>query len=88
MPANKNTDKLNVIASRANDQVELSTSVQEINWHLAPEDSNRKLVCRSHHQTDRDSVPPQEAAYIIMVRCKYSENNKLIYFNKISDKNN
>ncbi|XP_034475039.1 fasciclin-3 isoform X4 [Drosophila innubila] len=68
MPANKNTDQLNIIASRPNDQVELSTSVQEINWHLAPEDSNRKLVCRSHHQTDRESVPPQEAAYIIMVR--------------------
>ncbi|XP_039479876.1 fasciclin-3 isoform X1 [Drosophila santomea] len=67
MPANKRTTLLNVISSTT-DNVELSTSVQEIQWHLSPEDSNRKLVCRSHHQTDRESVPPQEAAYIINVR--------------------
>ncbi|XP_032569786.1 fasciclin-3 isoform X3 [Drosophila sechellia] len=67
MPANKRTTPLEVMSS-TNDNVELSTSVQEIQWHLSPEDSNRKLVCRSHHQTDRESVPPQEAAYIINVR--------------------
>ncbi|KAH8351749.1 hypothetical protein KR084_009419, partial [Drosophila pseudotakahashii] len=67
MPANKRTSPLEVMSS-TNDNVELSTSVQEIQWHLSPEDSNRKLVCRSHHQTDRESVPPQEAAYIINVR--------------------
>jgi len=69
MPANKRTTPLEVMSS-TNDNVELSTSVQEIQWHLSPEDSNRKLVCRSHHQTDRESIPPQEAAYIINVRCK------------------
>ncbi|XP_043065396.1 uncharacterized protein LOC108096036 isoform X2 [Drosophila ficusphila] len=67
MPANKRTTPLEVMSS-TNDNVELSTSIQEIQWHLSPEDSNRKLVCRSHHQTDRESVPPQEAAYIINVR--------------------
>nr|XP_016941956.1 fasciclin-3 isoform X1 [Drosophila suzukii]XP_036669247.1 fasciclin-3 isoform X1 [Drosophila suzukii] len=67
MPANKRTTPLEVMSS-TNDNVELSTSVQEIQWHLSPEDSNRKLVCRSHHQTDRESIPPQEAAYIINVR--------------------
>lgn len=74
MPANKRTDPLEVIVSNTNDNVELSTSVQEIRWHLSPEDSNRKLVCRSHHQTDRESVQPQEAAYIINVRCKSLRN--------------
>ncbi|XP_034101647.1 fasciclin-3 isoform X1 [Drosophila nasuta] len=69
MPANKNTNQLQILSTPTHDNVELSTSVQEIKWHLAPEDSNRKLVCRSHHQTDRESVPAQEAAYIIMVRC-------------------
>ncbi|XP_030567869.1 fasciclin-3 isoform X2 [Drosophila novamexicana] len=68
MPANKRTNPLQILATPTNDNVELSTSVQEIQWHLGPEDSNRKLVCRSHHQTDRESVPPQEAAYIINVR--------------------
>ncbi|XP_034101643.1 fasciclin-3 isoform X3 [Drosophila albomicans] len=68
MPANKNTNQLQILSTPTHDNVELSTSVQEIKWHLAPEDSNRKLVCRSHHQTDRESVPAQEAAYIIMVR--------------------
>ncbi|XP_022232522.2 fasciclin-3 isoform X3 [Drosophila obscura] len=68
MPANKQTSQLQVISTPTNDNVELSTSVQDIQWHLSPEDSNRKLVCRSHHQTDRESVPPQEAAYIINVR--------------------
>lgn len=72
MPANKRTNPLQILATPTNDNVELSTSVQEIQWHLGPEDSNRKLVCRSHHQTDRESVPPQEAAYIINVRCEYS----------------
>ncbi|XP_041674248.1 fasciclin-3 isoform X3 [Drosophila eugracilis] len=67
MPANKQTTPLEILSS-TNDNVELSTSVQEIQWHLSPEDSNRKLVCRSHHQTDRESVPPQDAAYIIHVR--------------------
>ncbi|XP_017012222.2 fasciclin-3 isoform X2 [Drosophila takahashii] len=67
MPANKRTSPLEVMSS-TNDNVELSTSIQEIQWHLSPEDGNRKLVCRSHHQTDRESVPPQEAAYIINVR--------------------
>ncbi|XP_017132227.1 fasciclin-3 isoform X1 [Drosophila elegans] len=67
MPANKRTTPLEVMSSTS-ENVELSTSVQEIQWHLSPEDSNRKLVCRSHHQTDRESVPPQEAAYIINVR--------------------
>lgn len=70
MPANKRTDPLQILSTPTNDNVELSTSVQEIRWHLSSEDSNRKLVCRSHHQTDRESVPPQEAAYQIMVRCK------------------
>ncbi|XP_026844847.1 fasciclin-3 isoform X1 [Drosophila persimilis] len=68
MPANKRTSQLEIISTPTNDNVELSTSVQEIQWHLSPEDSNRKLVCRSHHQTDRETVPPQEAAYIINVR--------------------
>ncbi|KAH8412563.1 hypothetical protein KR009_003150, partial [Drosophila setifemur] len=67
MPANKRTSQLDIITNNVNN-VELSTSVQEIQWALSPEDSNRKLVCRSHHQTDRESVPPQEAAYIINVR--------------------
>ncbi|SPP79021.1 fasciclin-3 isoform X2 [Drosophila guanche] len=68
MPANKQTTPLEIISTPTNDNVELSTSVQQIQWHLSPEDSNRKLVCRSHHQTDRETVPPQEAAYIINVR--------------------
>ncbi|XP_016963603.1 fasciclin-3 isoform X5 [Drosophila biarmipes] len=67
MPANKRTTPLEIMSSTS-DNVELSTSVQEIQWHLSAEDSNRKLVCRSHHQTDRESIPPQEAAYIINVR--------------------
>ncbi|XP_017094479.2 fasciclin-3 isoform X2 [Drosophila bipectinata] len=67
MPANKRTSELEIITNNVNN-VELSTSVQEIQWTLSAEDSNRKLVCRSHHQTDRESVPPQEAAYIINVR--------------------
>ncbi|KAH8278022.1 hypothetical protein KR026_003519, partial [Drosophila bipectinata] len=67
MPANKRTSQLEIITNNVNN-VELSTSVQEIQWTLSAEDSNRKLVCRSHHQTDRESVPPQEAAYIINVR--------------------
>lgn len=70
MPANKRTSQLEILTNTVNN-VELSTSVQEIQWALSSEDSNRKLVCRSHHQTDRESVPPQEAAYIINVRCKY-----------------
>ncbi|KAH8389165.1 hypothetical protein KR200_000377, partial [Drosophila serrata] len=73
MPANKRTTPLDIrpssnTNSNSRDNVELSTSEQEIQWHLSPEDSNRKLVCRSHHQTDRESLPPQEAAYIINVR--------------------
>ncbi|XP_032591624.1 fasciclin-3 isoform X2 [Drosophila grimshawi] len=68
MPANKRTSPLQIIGTPTTDNVKLSTSVQEIQWHLVPEDSNRKLVCRSHHQTDRESVPPQEAAYVINVR--------------------
>ncbi|XP_030384142.1 fasciclin-3 isoform X3 [Scaptodrosophila lebanonensis] len=68
MPAQKRVTPLEILSTPTNDNVELSTSVQEIQFHLAPEDSNRKLVCRSHHQTDRESVPPQEAAYIINVR--------------------
>ncbi|KAH8334069.1 hypothetical protein KR059_006355 [Drosophila kikkawai] len=73
MPANKRTTPLDIrpssnINSNARDNVVLSTSEQEIQWHLSPEDSNRKLVCRSHHQTDRESLPPQEAAYILNVR--------------------
>ncbi|XP_030080239.1 fasciclin-3 isoform X2 [Drosophila hydei] len=68
MPANKRTSPLQVVATPTHDNVELSTSVQEIQWPLTADDSNRKLVCRSHHQTDRESVPPQEAAYIINVR--------------------
>ncbi|KAH8419379.1 hypothetical protein KR222_010031, partial [Zaprionus bogoriensis] len=68
MPANKRTDPLQILSTTTHDNVELSTSVQEISWHLSPEDSNRKLVCRSTHQTDRESLPPQEAAYIINVR--------------------
>ncbi|KAH8323316.1 hypothetical protein KR067_004879, partial [Drosophila pandora] len=67
MPANKRTSQLEILTNTVNN-VELSTSVQEIQWALSSEDSNRKLVCRSHHQTDRESVPPQEAAYIINVR--------------------
>ncbi|XP_030239602.1 fasciclin-3 isoform X4 [Drosophila navojoa] len=68
MPANKRTSPLQVVATPTHDNVELSTSVQDIQWPLTADDSNRKLVCRSHHQTDRESVPPQEAAYIINVR--------------------
>ncbi|XP_033150090.1 fasciclin-3 isoform X3 [Drosophila busckii] len=67
MPANKRTTPLD-IQTTTHDNVELATSVQEISWHLSADDSNRKLVCRSHHQTDRESLPPQEAAYIINVR--------------------
>lgn len=79
MPANKRTSPLQVVATPTHDNVELSTSVQEIQWPLTADDSNRKLVCRSHHQTDRESVPPQEAAYIINVRCKYLEWNVCLY---------
>ncbi|XP_023031355.1 fasciclin-3 isoform X4 [Drosophila willistoni] len=68
LPANKRTSDLNVVPAPTNDNVELMTSIQEIQWYLSPEDSNRKLVCRSHHQTDRESLPPQEGAYIINVR--------------------
>ncbi|XP_044315575.1 fasciclin-3 isoform X6 [Drosophila rhopaloa] len=67
MPANKRTTPLEYLTTTDNN-VELTTTVGEIQWHLSAEDSNRKLVCRSHHQTDRESLPPQEAAYIINVR--------------------
>lgn len=88
MPANKRTTPLDIRPSsngniNPRDNEELSTSEQEIQWHLSPEDSNRKLVCRSHHQTDRESVPPQEAAYIINVRCKLIENLLFIYLRKL-----
>ncbi|KAH8271900.1 hypothetical protein KR044_009908, partial [Drosophila immigrans] len=80
MPANKDTNQLQILSTPTNDNVELSTSVQEIRWHLSPEDSNRKLVCRSHHQTDRESVPAQETAYIIMVRyAPVSQPEALVY---------
>lgn len=69
-PADKRVSQLEVIASPTDRNMTLSTTVQEIQWHLGPEDSGRKLICRSHHQTDRENVPPQEGAYLLLVRCK------------------
>ena len=75
-PADKRVSQLDVSASSpTNDgNVTLATTVQEIQWHLGPEDNGRKLICRSHHQTDRENIPPQEGAYLLLVKCKLAAN--------------
>lgn len=70
-PADKRVGELEVVASNSPSGLELSTTIQEIQWHLSPEDNGRKLICRSHHQTDRENLPPQEGSYNLLVRCKY-----------------
>lgn len=56
------------VQAQQND-LELSTTSQTIEWKLSADDNDRKLICRSHHQSDRDSVPPQEGIYPLSVRC-------------------
>lgn len=71
-PANKQVGQLqyqDVIP--VNTGLQLFTTEQEIKWILGPEDNGRKLICRSLHQTDRESLPPQEASVLLLVRCKY-----------------
>ena len=75
-PADKHVGELEVLASPNPNGLELSTTIQEIQWHLTPEDNGRKLVCRSHHQTDRENLPPQESSYSIFVRCKYTKTER------------
>uniref|UniRef100_A0A1I8MWI0 Uncharacterized protein n=1 Tax=Musca domestica TaxID=7370 RepID=A0A1I8MWI0_MUSDO len=68
-PANKHLSEMDyVTSSPTSNGLELTTTIQGISWILGPEDNNRKLVCRSHHQTDRDSLPPQEGSYHLLVR--------------------
>ncbi|XP_059222079.1 fasciclin-3 isoform X3 [Stomoxys calcitrans] len=68
-PANKPLGQMEFVASHpANTGLELATTIQSIKWNLGPEDNGRKLICRSHHQTDRESLPPQEGSYTILVR--------------------
>ncbi|XP_061389984.1 fasciclin-3 [Musca vetustissima] len=68
-PANKNVGKMDYVPSNPSSTgLELTTTVQTISWILSPEDNGRQLICRSHHQTDRDTMPPQEGAYRLLVR--------------------
>ncbi|XP_065358766.1 fasciclin-3 isoform X3 [Calliphora vicina] len=67
-PADKRLGQLEVVASNSPSGLELSTTIQEIQWHLSPEDNGRKLICRSHHQTDRENLPPQEGSFNLLVR--------------------
>lgn len=69
-PAAKRVGQLEVLASPRENGLELFTAIQDIQWDIAAEDNGRRLVCRSHHQTDPDNVPPQEGAYTLLVRCK------------------
>ncbi|XP_037805866.1 fasciclin-3 isoform X2 [Lucilia sericata] len=66
-PADKRVGPLDVTSNNPNG-LELSTTIQEIQWTLTPEDNGRKLVCRSHHQTDRENLPPQEGSFNLLVR--------------------
>ncbi|XP_073825271.1 fasciclin 3 isoform X2 [Musca autumnalis] len=68
-PANKNLGKMEYVASNpTSNGLETTTTIQGISWILGPEDNGRKLTCRSHHQTDRENLPPQEASVNIYVR--------------------
>uniref|UniRef100_A0A1B0A5T1 Ig-like domain-containing protein n=1 Tax=Glossina pallidipes TaxID=7398 RepID=A0A1B0A5T1_GLOPL len=67
-PAAKRVGQLEVLASPRENGLELFTAIQDIQWDIAAEDNGRRLVCRSHHQTDPDNVPPQEGAYTLLVR--------------------
>ncbi|XP_037881771.1 fasciclin-3 isoform X5 [Glossina fuscipes] len=67
-PAAKRVGQLEVLASPRENGLELFTAIQDIQWDIAAEDNGRRLVCRSHHQTDPDNAPPQEGAYELLVR--------------------
>lgn len=49
--------------------VTLSTTVQQMQKYLTPDDDGKMLICRAYHETDRDQ--PQEGKYLLKVRCKY-----------------
>lgn len=70
-PANKHMGSMDYIPSNTGNGLELWTTIQEIDWHLSPEDNGRKLICRANHQTDRDNLPTEEASYMLLVKCKY-----------------
>ncbi|XP_037958936.1 fasciclin-3 [Teleopsis dalmanni] len=67
-PAQGRVGQLNVVASNDSQNVQLFNTEQDIQWHLGPEDNGRMLTCRSHHQTDRESLQPQESSVQIFVR--------------------
>ncbi|XP_075152842.1 fasciclin 3 isoform X4 [Haematobia irritans] len=68
-PANKQLGNAEVVDSNTpGSNLELYTTIQSIKWTLGAEDNGRKIICRSHHQTDRESLPPQEGSFMILVR--------------------
>ncbi|XP_055838256.1 fasciclin-3 isoform X2 [Episyrphus balteatus] len=55
-----------VIESQSDKNVTLSTTAQLLQKYLTPEDDGKMLICRAHHQTDREQ--PQEGKFLLKVR--------------------
>lgn len=55
-----------VIESQSDRNVTLSTTAQLLQKYLTPEDDGKMLICRAHHQTDREQ--PQEGKFLLKVR--------------------
>lgn len=55
-----------VIESQSDRNVTLATTAQLLQKYLTPEDDGKMLICRAHHQTDRDQ--PQEGKFLLKVR--------------------